>query len=392
MPSFVNLLFFTFKSVTISIIVGVNGNKGFSMAEKFEINSFLARAISIGASDVHLMADERPVIRKDGKIIKIDLPKLTEDDINSVVNTVVPKTAKTKANSAYDLDFSYEIKGLSRFRVNFNHQLGRGALVFRAIPYHIKTIEELNLPVAIEQFAQLNNGIVLVTGPTGSGKSTTLASVIDYININYPKHIITIEDPVEFIFASKKSIISQRQVEIDTPSFPDGIKYALRQDPDVILIGEIRDRETIECALKASETGHLVFATLHTNDAIQTINRIINLFDPQDRSYIRHQIASTLRGTISQRLVNLKAGEGRHPACEILVCTSTIKDFILKDELEQVYDLVKKGSFNDMLTMNMSLFKLYEKDLITQEEALLKSDNKNELKQMIKGVYHGTKR
>lgn len=356
----------------------------------FDIDAFLAKAISIGASDVHLRVDEHPIVRKDGKIIKIDMPKLTEDDLISIVNVLVPKTVKTRANSAFDLDFSYEIKGLSRFRVNLSRQLGKSALVIRNIPYSIKNIKELNLPISIEQFARLNNGIVLITGPTGSGKSTTLASMIDYININYPKHIITIEDPIEFLFTNKKSIISQRQVEIDTPNFPDGVKYAMRQDPDVILIGEIRDRETITSALKASETGHLVFATLHTNDAVQTINRIINMFDPQDRQYIRTQLASTLRGTISQKLVNVKTGEGRVPACEILVSTPTIRDFIIKDELEQIYTLVGKGSFNEMLTMNMSLFKLFKNETISEEEALDKSDNKNELKQMFRGVFHGT--
>lgn len=360
------------------------------MAEKFDINSFLAKALSKGASDVHLRFDEHPVIRKDGKIIKIDMPKLTEDDLNHVLNTIVPKNIRSKAHSDYDLDFSYEIKGVSRFRVNLSRQLGKSAIVIRNIPYSIKTIEELNLPISVEQFANFNNGLVLVTGPTGSGKSTTLASLLDYISANYQKHIITVEDPIEFIFTNKKSIVSQRQVGIDTISFPDGVKYAMRQDPDVILIGEIRDRETAESALKASETGHLVFATLHTNDAVQTVNRIINLFDPSDRQHIRSQLASILRGTLSQKLVANKNGDGRHPACEIMVSTSTVKDFIVKDELEKIYDLVRKGSFNEMITMNMSLYKLIEKDVITHEEALEKSDNRNELLQMIKGVYHGT--
>ena len=362
------------------------------MAEKFDINSFLTKSITFGASDVHLKPDERPVMRKDGKIVKIDMPKLTEEDINDIINTIVPKNAKTRANSAFDLDFSYEIKGVSRFRVNFSHQLGKGSLVIRNIPYAIKTPEELGLPIAVEQFACLNNGIILVTGPTGSGKSTTLASLIDYININFQKHIVTIEDPIEFIFTGKKSIISQRQVEIDTPNFSDGVKYAMRQDPDVILIGEIRDRETVESALKASETGHLVFSTLHTNDAVQTINRIINMFDPSDRHYIKNQLAATLRGTISQKLVVTKDGKGRRPACEVLVATSTVKDFILKDKLDQIYEVVRQGSFNDMVTMNMSLFHLAERGIITQEEAMEKSDNKIELQQLFKGVYHGTKR
>ena len=359
--------------------------------EKFEINTFLKKAISIGASDIHLRIGERPIIRRDGKIIKIDMPALTEEDLNTALNIMVPRTARSQANTAFDFDFSYEIKGVSRFRVNFSRQLGNTALVIRSIPYQIQTIEELNLPISIEQFAKLNNGLVLITGPTGSGKSTTLASLLDFINVNYPKHIVTIEDPIEFLFTGKKSIVSQRQVGIDTTSFPDGVKYALRQDPDVILIGEIRDKETVESALKASETGHLVFATMHTNDAVQTINRIINMFEPQDRDFIRKQVASTLRGTIAQKLVAKKDGGGRHPACEILVCTPTVKDFIEKNEIDNVYELVKKGSFNDMLTLNMSLYKLVERDIITKEEALDSSDNKNELMQMFKGIYHGTK-
>lgn len=360
------------------------------MGEKFDINKFLQKAISTGASDIHLRPDEHPVIRKDGKIIKIDMPKLSEEDIANTVAVLTPKIARTRAMSTFDLDFAYEIKNVSRFRVNLSQQLGKSALVIRNIPYEIKTIEELNLPVSIEQFACLNNGLVLVTGPTGSGKSTTLASLIDYVNAKFQKHIITIEDPIEFIFNSKKSIISQRQVEIDTSSFPDGVKYALRQDPDVILIGEIRDKETVVSALKASETGHLVFATLHTNDAVQTINRIINMFEPQNRQYIREQLAATLRGIISQKLVANKTGQGRRPACEILVSTPTIKDFITKDELEQIYTLVRKGSFNEMLTMNMSLYNLVNDDIITKEEALEKSDNKIELQQMFRGAFHGT--
>ena len=365
------------------------------MTKVFDINKFLAQTIAIGASDVHLRTDERPAIRKDGKIIKIDMPKLTEEDLNNIITAIVPKIAKSRANSAFDLDFAYEIKGVSRFRANLSHQLGKSAIVIRNIPFAIKTPTELNLPESIEQFANFNNGIVLITGPTGSGKSTTLASLIDYININTAKHIVTIEDPIEFIFTNKKSIVSQRQVEIDTPSFSEGVKYALRQDPDVILIGEIRDKETITSALKASETGHLVFATLHTNDAVQTINRIVNMFEPADRTFIRKELASTLRGTISQKLVNAKDdknSKGRYPACEILVVTPTVKDFIEKDELEQIYDLVKKGSFNDMITMNLSLFELVENETITKEEAMEKSDNKIELQQMFKGVYHGTKR
>ena len=313
----------------------------------FDIVAFLERAVAIGASDIHLSVNEYPAIRKDGKIIKINMPVLTETDIDEAYGALLPASVSaSKLDSIFDLDFAYEIVGCARFRVNLSKQLGRYSLVIRTIPYDIKTVADLNLPKAIEQFATLNNGLVLITGPTGSGKSTTIASLIDYININYPKHIITIEDPVEFIFNNRKAIVSQRQIGVDTASFPDGVKYALRQDPDVIFIGEIRDRETIVSALKAAETGHLVFATIHTNDAVQTVNRIVNMFEPADRLHIREQIAQILRGTVSQRLVPLRDSMGRRPA-------------------------VAEG-------------------FITEEVALEYSDDKNELKQFFRGVYQGT--
>lgn len=360
------------------------------MENTFDIEAFLRKAVAIGASDVHLQANEHPVVRVDGKITKVNMPILSDEDLVNIYQALLPNHFTEKFQDAFDLDFAYEIKGCSRFRVNLSRQLGRCALVIRTIPYNIKKITSLSLPESIEQFASLNNGLVLITGPTGSGKSTTIASLIDYVNTNYPKHIITIEDPVEFIFTNKKSIVSQRRVQIDTASFPDGIKYALRQDPDVIFIGEIRDRETVTAALKAAETGHLVFATIHTNDAIQTVNRIVNMFEPSDRDFVRQQLAAVLRGTVSQKLVPLSTSSGRRPAVEMLVVTPTVKDFIEKDKLEEIYDLVKKGSFNNMITMNASLYSLYEQGFITEETAMIYSDNKNELQQMFRGVFHGT--
>ena len=356
---------------------------------EFDIEDFLRKAVAIGASDVHLAVGEHPTVRKDGRILKINMPVLTDDDVDRASDALLPRTTKDSMDNVYDLDFAYEIPGVSRFRVNLSRQLGKNKLVIRLIPYYVPKINELNLPASIEQFAKLNNGLVLITGPTGAGKSTTIASLIDYINTNYPKHIITIEDPIEFIFNNKKCIISQRQILVDTASFPDGVKFALRQDPDVIFIGEIRDRETITAALKAAETGHLVFATIHTNDAVQTVNRIINMFEPSDRDVIRSQLAGLIKGTVSQKLVPLKDSAGRRPACEVLVVTSTVKDFIEKDELDNIYDLVKKGSFNSMITMNMSLYSLYINGLISEEVAMEFSDDRNELQQMMKGVYSG---
>ncbi len=356
----------------------------------FDIEDFLRKAVAIGASDVHLAVGEHPTVRKDGRILKINMPVLNDDDLDRAYDALLPRVARDNMDSVYDLDFAYEIPGVSRFRVNLSRQLGKSKLVIRLIPYYVPKINELNLPSSIEQFAKLNHGLVLVTGPTGAGKSTTMASLIDYINTNYAKHIITIEDPIEFIFNNKKCIISQRQILLDTASFPDGVRYALRQDPDVIFIGEIRDRETITAALKAAETGHLVFATIHTNDAVQTVNRIINMYDPSDRDMVRNQLAALMRGTVSQKLIPLKENGGRRPACEVLVVTPTVREFILKDELDGIYDLVKKGAFNSMITMNMSLYNLFINGLITEDVAMEFSDDKTELSQMIKGVYSGS--
>lgn len=357
---------------------------------EFNITEYLIDAVKNGVSDIHIKTNEPPAYRKDGKICKSELEPLVEEDIFKIIEIITPSRLKNKAFEVFDLDFAYEIKGVSRFRVNLSREIGRIAIVIRVITYDVPKIGELNLPKAMENFAELTNGIVLITGPTGTGKSTTIASLLDYINANYEKHIITIEDPIEFIYTDKKSIITQRQIEMDTASYPDGIKYALRQDPDVILIGEIRDMETMQAALKASETGHLVFATMHTNNAIQTINRILGFYDARDREAVRKQVAETLKGTVAQKLIPRKDGKGRIPACELLVVTPTVKDFLIKNQLDEVYDLVKKGSFNDMLTLNMSLYSLARKDIISQEDALHFSDNKVELQQYFRGAYHGT--
>ncbi len=365
-------------------------NNNNSSANNFYIEDFLKQSVSVGASDIHICEGERPGIRIAGQIMRINVPALTVEDFDFIIKTIAPAHLKDKIATYYDIDFSYEIPGLSRFRVNMSRSLGKRAAVFRVIPYYIKTFSELGMPETLIDFAGFNNGLVLVTGPTGSGKSTTIAALIDYINVTTAKHIVTIEDPVEFIFSNKKSIISQRQLAVDTTSFAAGVKYSLRQDPDVIFIGEIRDRETIEAALSAAETGHLVVSTIHTNDAVQTVARIINMFDPSEREYIRGQLANNLRGTIAQKLVRSIDGNFRYPAPEILVVTPTVQDFIKKDELEQVYDLVKKGSFSNMQTMNMSLFKLYKEGKISKETAIESSENKTEIEQMMRGVYQGT--
>lgn len=350
----------------------------------FDIVDFLTKANAAKASDVHLMQGEAPILRKNGKIMKVDMPPLTDDDMDKTLCKVLPDFYRSDVK---DLDMFYEIPNVSRFRVNLSKSFGKLKFSFRVIPCDIMDLKTLGLPELVEDFTKFNNGLVLVTGPTGSGKTTTLASLVDFINKNYQKHIITIEDPIEFVFKNKKSIVSQRQIHLDTNSFNDGIKYALRQDPDIILVGEIRDLDTLTNALKAAETGQLVFGTLHTNGAIETVSRMVNMFDLKDRESIRIQLSTILRGTIAQRLLLSTDGNSRYLATEVLRVGETVKDLIRKNELEQIFELVEKGSSKDLVTLNMSLFELVKNNKVTSETALDASDNPNELNRLLKGVF-----
>ena len=361
------------------------------MSETFNIIQFLKSAVATGSSDEHIQVGYPPFIRKNGFIKKTNMDILTKEDIDDAVIEMAPPALKDKILSLTDIDFMYEIKGCSRFRINYNRQLGLPGLVVRNISYNIPELKDLSLPDFLHSLIEYPNGIILVTGPTGSGKSTTIASLVNQINITSAKHIVTIEDPIEYVFNCKKSIITQRQVRVDTSTFSDGIKYALRQDPDVIFIGEIRDKETMEAALKASETGHLVLSTLHTNDAVQTINRIVNMFEESNRFIVRRQLSETLRATIAQKLVYSEQECKRFPACEIMVVTSTIKDYIVKDNTEEIYELLKDNTIDNMVSMNASLASLVDRGLISEEEALANSNDEAELEKIFRGVYQGTK-
>ena len=354
---------------------------------EYSIDALLKKAVELGASDIHLIADEVPSFRVNGSIMKLKLPALTESDMLNAIEKMLPDALKGKLADIKDFDFPYEIQDVSRFRINFSMTFGKHALTVRTIKSKIPTFEQLGLPKTIEEFTKLDNGIVLVTGVTGSGKSTTIASILEYINETKRKHIITIEDPIEFVYKSKKSIFTQRQIGMDTIGFIDGLKYAMRQDPDVILVGEIRDLETMKGALHAAETGHLVFSTLHTFNAVQTFHRVLGFFPPAEREAVRAQFAEVFRGSISQKLIKNTDNDGRVAAVEILQNTPTIKDLFVKDELEQIYKLVEKGSYDGMITFNMSLHNLYMENKITEEAALENSDNVNELKNKIRGVY-----
>ncbi|NLF82514.1 MAG: type IV pilus twitching motility protein PilT [Candidatus Gastranaerophilales bacterium] len=358
---------------------------------KFEIESFLRLAVKQGVSDIHLRVNSVPVVRKDGHIMKTKYAVITEETMESILNLVVPSKLQHKIKTSYDFDFSIEMPEIARFRVNYLKDYGRSALALRVVPIEIPSIEELYLPPTLRDFLNYKNGLVLVTGPTGSGKSTTLATILDYLNNTSNCHVLTLEDPIEFVHKNKKCVFTQRQLGSDTDSFPNALKFALRQDPDIILIGEMRDRETISSALKAAETGHLVFSTLHTTDAVQTINRIINSFEPHEREAIREQLANILRGTIAQKLLKKKDGKGRVPATEVLVITPTARDYIRRNEIENLYTLIDEGNFSGMMSMNASIYKLVKANLITPEVAVENSNNPNEMKQMLQGVFHGTR-
>lgn len=369
----------------------IEKGENFQMEEEFDLIQFLRSAVATGASDEHLSVGQPPYIRLNGFIKKLRMKPLTKEDIDTAILSIAPSAIRDEILTKCDVDFMYQLKGCSRFRVNYNRQIGMPALVIRNISYEIPTLEQLNLPDMLSDLVQFQNGIILVTGPTGSGKSTTIASLINEINNTSEKHIITIEDPIEYIFDCKKSIISQRQVGVDTSGFSDGIKYALRQDPDVIFVGEIRDKDTMTAALKASETGHLVLATLHTNDAVQTINRIVNMYEESNRYLIRKQLADTLRATIAQKLVYSKEKQRRYPACEIMVVTPTIRDYINKDQSDEIYNLLGDTTIDNMISLNTSLAKLEAQGLVSQEEALESSNDANELEKRFRGVFQGTK-
>ena len=355
---------------------------------KFEMESFLRLAVKQGVSDIHLRVNSVPVVRKDGAVLKTKYDVITEPIMDKILSTIVPSKLQHKIKTSYDFDFSIEMPEVARFRVNFLKDYGRNALVMRVVPINIPSIEDLYLPPTLRDFLGYNNGLVMVTGPTGSGKSTTLATLLDYMNNTACNHILTLEDPIEFVHKNNKCIFTQRQLGSDADTFPNALKYSLRQDPDIILIGEMRDRETIMSALKAAETGHLVFSTLHTTDSVQTINRIINSFEPHEREAIRHQLAAVMKGTIAQRLLKRKDNRGRVPATEVLVVTA--KDYIIRNEVENIYNLVDEGKFNGMMGLNMSMLKLVKANLISAEVAVENSNNPNEMKQMLQGVFHGS--
>jgi len=353
------------------------------------INDLLRKAVEKNASDLHLKVGSHPHIRIFGALIPlVDCRRLTQDDTLRMAFELMNDRQKEKFKKNLEIDIAHSIPGLGRFRCNIFQQRGTIGLVLRVISFEISSIRELNLPLILEKIAMEKRGLVLCTGTTGSGKSTTLAAMTDYINDHRTEHVITIEDPIEFLHKDRKCIINQREVEVDTRSFAIALRNALRQDPDIIMVGEMRDYETIETALVAAETGHLVLSTLHTIDATETINRIISVFPPYQQKQIRLQMSSVLKAVISLRLLPRADGKGRVPAVEVMVSTPYIKDCIVNKEKTHLIKaaIAAGGSQYGMQTFDQSLLNLYEKGLISYEEALRHASNPEDFKLKVQGV------
>ncbi len=338
-----------------------------------------------GASDLHITTGSPPQLRIDGTLLPLKTAPLTPIDTKHLCYSVLTEEQKVRFEKSNEIDLSFGVKGLARFRTNLFIQRGAVAGVFRQIPFEFMTFEELGLPLVVGELAGLRSGLILITGPTGSGKSTTLASIIDKINSEKRKHILTIEDPIEFLHSNKLSIVNQREVENDTESFRAALKYVLRQDPDVVLVGEMRDLETIEATLTISETGHLVFATLHTNSAVQSINRIIDVFPPHQQPQVRAQLSFVLQAVITQLLVPSADGRGRILAPEVMVPNNAIRNLIREDKIHQIYSIMQTGQAKSgMQTMNQSLQALFQSGQITLDDAIAHSQEPDELRQMLK--------
>lgn len=354
------------------------------------INELLAATVKRGASDLHLKVGAQPMMRINGKLKPMrEVPKLSQEDTAAISAQIMNLRQKKTFKETRECDLAYSLSGVSRFRVNVYQQRGTVGLVFRTIQTRIKTIRELMLPRVLEDVCKEHRGLILVTGATGSGKSTTLAAMIDYVNTNYPVHVMTIEDPIEYLHKDKMAIVNQREIGTDSNQFSAALRASLRQDPDIILVGEMRDPETIHTALVASETGHLVFSTLHTLDALETINRIIGVFPANEQEQIRIQLASVLKSVISQRLVPRKDGRGRVAAIEVLINTQNVRESIIdKNKTGAIKDFLDKGMFSQygMQSFDQHLIKLVKRELVSFEDALVNSSKPDDFTLKFKGI------
>ena len=352
--------------------------------DEIQINDLLSIVLDRGASDLHITAGSHPVVRVHGSLVRLDqYPKLMPDQIRRMVYGILAQKQRERLEADLELDISYALPGKARFRVNVYFQRDAIGAAFRMIPFEIKTLESLGLPTQVADMARLPRGLVLVTGPTGSGKSTTLASLVDIVNTERPCHIMTVEDPIEFLHRHKLAVVNQRELGQDTHSFASALKHVLRQDPDVILVGEMRDLETISTALTAAETGHLVFATLHTQDAPQTMDRVIDVFPPHQQQQVRVQLASTIQGVVTQQLLPTADGLGRAAACEILVATPAVRNLIREAKIHQIYSAMQAGGRFGMQTMDQGLANLVRTGKVTFEAAEEQCHAPDELRRLL---------
>ena len=352
--------------------------------EDYTFDSLLRELIEKDGSDLHLRADEPPFLRINGKLKRADkFPPLTNEKIKSLLYSIMSEERRQRFEQHLELDMSYTIPDVARFRINIFQQQGCIGSAIRLIPFKIQTIDELKLPGVIKQLSLIQRGLVLVTGPTGSGKSTTLAAMIDYINSNRKANIISIEDPIEFVHIDRLSVVNQREVGVDAPSFAEALKHVMRQNPDVILVGEMRDLETMASAITAAETGVIVFATLHTNNAVQTIDRIIDVFPIEQQQQVRLQLAVTLQAIVSQTIVPKINGEGRAVAFEIMIALPAIKALVREGKAHQMYSIIQASGGYGMRTLDQDLVELVKDDIVSYEEALARSPNPKEFEQRV---------
>jgi len=354
------------------------------------IPELLGALLDHGGSDLHLTAGSAPVVRVHGELERVDgYPALSPRALQGMIYAILPQKLRERFEQELELDMSYSLPGRARFRVNVYMQRDAIGAAFRVIPFEIKQIDELGLPTVVADLARFQRGFVVVTGPTGSGKSTTLASMVDVVNTERRGHIMTVEDPIEFLHKHKSCIVNQREVGADTHGFSNALKHVLRQDPDVILVGEMRDLETISTAITAAETGHLVFATLHTQDAPQTIDRIIDVFPPHQQQQVRVQLSTTLQGVVTQQLIPTSDGQGRAVACEVLVTTPAVRNLIREGKVHQIYSSMQAGGRYGMQTMDMSLAQHVKAGRITQQLAFERCHDPEELQRLMGGTLGG---
>lgn len=352
----------------------------------YDIDALLQKTLDLEGSDLHITVNSPPLVRVDGELEMFNMPKLSGENIRDLISPILSEKQMAVLEEKSSVDLAYSFGTDTRFRINVFYQRGAMSAVLRRLPSLKLGLESLGLPPLVHSFSELKDGLVLVTGPTGSGKTTTLAAIIDLINRHKSCHIITIEDPTEFVHANIKSLLTQRELYTDVPSFASALRDALREDPDVILIGELRDLDTMRMAVMAAETGHLVFSTLHSRDSVSSLNRMIGVFPVDEQAQIRQQISGTLKGVISQRLLKSASGSGRHPAVEVMKVNTAIANLIRTSKLEQVYSLIEMGGKEGMQTMEYSLFMLYKAGKIDKETALRMAKNESILRPRLERI------